>query len=392
MVYSILIITDPQRPAYRINLSIKIREYLQALGHHVHVCSYNPNSFDEITRHSCQIMLTISFYPTISMLAAKLERDYFCWELDKIGNPNLLKPDFFTPYTFFFTACLMDTNILRHLSDQVFYLPASRDITLPMDYSLCKQESQFYGCDLSYIGEPLIKHNNPWLEFKNSMLYGPEETKATRTELLALAREALAAQEPYTLQCRYLLPTLVENLLKKTCLFGHISTESIISLLEKEACRFQRNSFLRIGSYTVDLYGSAEWSSVKGTHFNYKKPAEYSTEAGKIYMASKINLNITRIYADFSGYSNRVFNIVSSGGFLATTPIKGCQSIFEPGKECVVFSTPRELEELCDYYLNHDQERKEIALAGKARFCRDHTVGSRLDQMLAFYRNSIKPN
>lgn len=54
---------------------------------------------------------------------------------------------------------------------------------------------------------------------------------------------------------------------------------------------------------------------------------------------------------------------------------------FKPGKELVIFTTPQDLRRKILYYLDHDQEREKIALAGYNRVLKDHTFAKRLKQL-----------
>ena len=114
----------------------------------------------------------------------------------------------------------------------------------------------------------------------------------------------------------------------------------------------------------------------------YKGKAEFDREAGKIYQASKINLDITRIYA-LDGFSDRVFNILWSGGFLMMNRTETIDQSFDVGKELVVFDTADEMKQMAEYYLAHEQERLDIAQQGHARVVADHTVESRVKFMLS---------
>lgn len=48
-------------------------------------------------------------------------------------------------------------------------------------------------------------------------------------------------------------------------------------------------------------------------------------------------------------------------------------SVFEIGKEVVVYHSNAEAKDLLRYYLDHDDERREIAIAGFQRVMRDYT-------------------
>jgi spore maturation protein CgeB len=53
--------------------------------------------------------------------------------------------------------------------------------------------------------------------------------------------------------------------------------------------------------------------------------------------------------------------------------------LFEIGREVVTFSTPEECVDHARYYLDHRDERVDIARAGQARTLRDHTYAQRME-------------
>ena len=77
---------------------------------------------------------------------------------------------------------------------------------------------------------------------------------------------------------------------------------------------------------------------------------------------SRINLNFA--HTSTAGASVRVFKIMASGGFLLTTPWKGMEDLFEVGKDLDTFTSPEELREKIEFYLNNKQKRDEIRLNG----------------------------
>lgn len=56
--------------------------------------------------------------------------------------------------------------------------------------------------------------------------------------------------------------------------------------------------------------------------------------------------------------------------------------IFEEDKEIVMFKTPEELVEKVDYYLKHDDERKEIAKRGQQKVLECYTYEKKLKNLM----------
>ncbi|MDX6664215.1 MAG: spore maturation protein CgeB [Solirubrobacteraceae bacterium] len=79
----------------------------------------------------------------------------------------------------------------------------------------------------------------------------------------------------------------------------------------------------------------------------------------------------------------RTFEVPGCGGFLLTSDVPGLDAYFEPGREIVTFGDIDELTELITYYLEHEDERAEIARAGHARVLAEHTYERRFEDIFA---------
>jgi spore maturation protein CgeB len=131
--------------------------------------------------------------------------------------------------------------------------------------------------------------------------------------------------------------------------------------------------------YLVDLYTMSDTSSIK--NIRNKGPARSRIDMPMIFKCSKINLNITAKTIR-SGLSLRVFDILGSGGFLLTNYQSEIPEYFEIGKDLEVFSSEEDLLNKVEYYLNHDDERRQIALNGYQKVKSYHTYEHRILEML----------
>lgn len=90
---------------------------------------------------------------------------------------------------------------------------------------------------------------------------------------------------------------------------------------------------------------------------------DYYTQAPYAMKCAKINLNIS-LRSIHTGMPLRAMDILGCGGFLLTNYQADFFEYFEPGKDFVYYSNINEIPQLVDYYLNHEEERKEIAQNG----------------------------
>lgn len=104
-------------------------------------------------------------------------------------------------------------------------------------------------------------------------------------------------------------------------------------------------------------------------------------ELNRLYASTKIVVGDTLcLNFNYPYYlSDRVFETTGRGGFLLMPYIKGIEDLFEIGKEIATFKFGNfnDLKSKINYYLEHDEEREKIRLAGFERTKKDHTYQQR---------------
>ena len=109
-------------------------------------------------------------------------------------------------------------------------------------------------------------------------------------------------------------------------------------------------------------------------------------DLNKLYASTKIVVGDTLcLNFNYPYYlSDRVFETTGRGGFLLMPYIKGIEDLFEVGKEIITFKFGdfKDLKKKIDYYLEHDEEREKIRIAGFERTKKDHTYKNRWIKIL----------
>lgn len=151
----------------------------------------------------------------------------------------------------------------------------------------------------------------------------------------------------------------------------------------------RQNFFHGLLDYDFKIWGT-EWelNDELGKRVVNKNARLDPDEYIKIYNASKINLNLHSSsvpggidpVGDF--VNPRVFEVAACGGFSLVDYRDELPPLLEPGKEIETFNSVSELREKADYYLRHDEERSEIAEAGRRRVLADHTFERRMEELL----------
>jgi glycosyltransferase involved in cell wall biosynthesis len=110
------------------------------------------------------------------------------------------------------------------------------------------------------------------------------------------------------------------------------------------------------------------------------------TQMATIYAQAKIGFNYLECPSPFrDNVSMRVFEVLAAGRLLLTNALS--DGAFEAlglrnREELVLYRTPRELFDLIEYYLTHDEERERIAKAGQVCVLERHTYRHRAEAMV----------
>ncbi|MDQ5988569.1 MAG: hypothetical protein CSYNP_04329 [Syntrophus sp. SKADARSKE-3] len=107
----------------------------------------------------------------------------------------------------------------------------------------------------------------------------------------------------------------------------------------------------------------------------------------EVYSQSKIVFN----YGNANGINMKVFEAMASGSMLLTNYIPEVLDLFEDRKHLVFYRNETELFELVDYYLKAEEEREEIAAAGRKEVIGKHTYRHRVDFIVQTIRNAAAP-
>ena len=110
--------------------------------------------------------------------------------------------------------------------------------------------------------------------------------------------------------------------------------------------------------------------------------ANYMTKMPRVFHKSKVNLNIT-LRSILSGIPLRVIDILAAGGFLITNYQAEIAEYFIDGEELVMAYSPEDMIEKTGYYLEHEDERKEIARRGQEKVLREFDYKDKLEEILA---------
>jgi len=129
---------------------------------------------------------------------------------------------------------------------------------------------------------------------------------------------------------------------------------------------------LSVWGYGADSLRSA--SPLRAVHHG----EAWGVDMYEVLGQSRIAIN--RHIEAAEGYSNnmRLFEASGVGALLCTEESPNLGELFTPGREVIAYTSVDDLADKITYYLEHDEERVEIAAAGQRRTLSEHTYARRM--------------
>ena len=130
--------------------------------------------------------------------------------------------------------------------------------------------------------------------------------------------------------------------------------------------------------YKINLYTPNETPEL--LKVNNCGSIDYYDEMPYVFRNSKINLNIT-LRSIKSGIPLRAMDIMGAGGFLISNYQEDFYDNFIPGEDMVMYESIDDLVNKCKYYLEHENERIQIASNGAGKVLEKHTYDVRFKEI-----------
>lgn len=338
---------------------------------------------------SIEAVFSFNFLPILAKFCYFQKLPYICYIYDS-PLQTLENEWVYSPYNYLFLFDSMQCDRLKKKGlSHVYYQPLSIDRKRMEELSL---NPPCYQDDISFMGGMY----NDSRDFFSQIEGISSETKKRINEHIdkqqqeqgvAILENALDSQ---TLQE---LTNLISLDLGRAY---HLSKEQLVrnSLYRTCTARERLNLVKKVTEhYPLSLYTYSDTDSLCGLpNLTVHGPLQYMSTMSPTFRNSKINLNFT-LRSIQAGIPLRCMDILGAGGFLLTNYQKDLEKHFTNKKDLVWYHTPKELIELIDYYLTHDEEREEIARNGQAKVLSLFSYDVQLPQILETVKqNPVKEN
>ncbi len=309
----------------------------------------------KIRSHEYDMVFSVNYVPIISNVCEKIGLQYVSWVYDSPLHIRDKSSMVHACNTIYFFDYIQTQEFVNAGVSGARYMPLATDIEYWSKVTENKYDER-YQCDVSLVGQ-LYKSDfedlaKPLDEYYRGYLEG-----------------IINAQQ--NLYGGYILDQLLtDDLMKKLNTFYSKEDEECVKKAELEYALAKectgRERFLALAllssRYKTRLY--AGQNDDRLTNIEYMGYADYYTEMPKIFYNSKINLNIS-LKTIKSGIPLRILDICGAGGFVLTNYQQEIMQYFTPGVDIVVYENPKDMVEKVKYYMEHEDERKQIAINGR---------------------------
>lgn len=339
------------------------------------------NSFAErMQTAQADIVFSINFLPVISKVCNVYKTVYISWIYDS-PEMHLYSSAITNPVNRIFLFDKMQYNRFAPLSPEtIFYKPLA---TKPMEqmemHNITEDERKRYGHDICFIGSLYNGSDKRFYE----LMHLPDYWKGyiqgiVQAQLNVFGynfiADSLSDQDAAKLKNLLHYELVDDYQCTDREIIADMYIGTMVSALDRERT-IQRLS----ARHHVTLYTGSDTKDL--VNVENKGLADSITMMPKIFHCSKINLNITSKTIQ-TGIPLRVFDVLRAGGFLITNYQAEISEWFEPGVDLVVYEDLADLEEKADYYLEHEEERKKIAMNGYNKVCERYTYDLALKEIL----------
>lgn len=367
-----------------------IEETFRVLGHTVDNIEQKLGSYDvspefeqvieaKIRENQYDMVFTVNYFAVISAACQRHRLKYVCWTCD---NPliSMYHETVFNSCNYIFT--FDKTNYLEFRGmgvEHIWHLPLAVDTDRIDNILEQSVDTMKYTGDIAFVGS--LYERNSYDRFKNKL---PDYLKGYFDAVMEAQMNISGANIVEPMLTADILEQLQEyfTLEKSEGSFSDLGLIFQTTVLGFKIAQVERRRALIELSkrYHVNVYSNSDVRDL--IRVRYCGSVDYWSEMPKVFHVSKINLNFT-IPNIKSGIPLRIWDVLGSGGFLLTNYQAEIPVYFTEGKDLVCFDGIEDLTEKADYYLAHEEERKEIARNGYRKVKEYHTYIERISTMLS---------
>ncbi len=332
-----------------------------------------------INGNGYQFVFSWNYFPVVALACNVCKVPYASWIYDSPCS-SIWHCSVVSPYNYIFLFDRQDYLELKEKGiNTVYYLPLAVDAKKYARYKLDKETEEVYSAPISFIGSTYAENQRSFKKLNMLERYD----RGYIDGLLQAQKRIygnLLLEERITPEIEKKLQQLY-NLIKDDNTFVSYKKYYGQFVLPKCITAMERQEILKMLSERYPLHLYTKKKTPLLPHAINRGMAGSGKESSFIFRCSKINLNIT-LRSIRTGIPLRAFEIIGNGGFLLTNYQQDFQDCFEAGTDYVYYDSYEDLLAKADYYLSHEEERKQIAENGYEKVKKYHTYRHRMDVII----------
>lgn len=331
---------------------------------------------NKITSTKYDMVFTVNYFPMISDICQRFNIPYISWCCDcPLGT--MYHESVFNPVNTIFTFDKLNQLEFEAMGANVHYLPLCADVDRVDKLIYEEIEPDKYCADISFVGSMYNKNS-----FDDICEKLPEYIRGYFEGIMKmqmniygdyLLDEMLDSHTLYELNKHFVLAKSDRSFSDLDMVFSSTVLGFKIAQMERKSMLAELSKANVIALYTDD-------NNVNMPGVENRGLADYWNVTPKIFKNSRINLNLT-LRNIRTGIPLRIWDILAAGGFCITNYQPELEMYFENGKDLVYFDSKKDLAAKVKYYLEHEDERREIAISGYNKVKKTHTYQHRFDEM-----------
>lgn len=330
-------------------------------------------------------VFSVNYFPIISDICVQLSDyglKYVCWTCDSPLS-TMYHESIFNKCNYIFIFDRFCYMTFKELGANVYYLPLAAAVERAdgaiaewkRSMALEKEYGMVYRHDVSFVGSMYRKNSYDGIK---GML--PDYVRGYFDALMKLQMEIYGENYIDGMLTAEIMEELNKHfrIEKSERSFSNISLIFSTTVLGFKIAQLERYKLLGALSkrFDVSVYTDDEDADFVLAH--NMGPVRYWDESPVVFCTSRINLNFT-IRNIRSGIPLRVWDILAAGGFCITNFQPELVLYFKNGEDLVWFEDEADLVRKVRYYLEHEEEREQIALNGQRKVRELHNYDVRLE-------------
>lgn len=379
-------------PDYKIFDKEDLETTFTEMGHNVLFYTEEPRNYRHDPRFRAGLRQTIreqqidclfswNYYPVISTACMECTIPYISWCYD---NPLVLtySDTIFNPCNHVF---LFDSQMVLDLqkigASQVYYMPLAVNTKRLDQLTVTPQQRSIIEADVSFVGSLYNEKHNLFERMTNL----PERTRGYLDGVMQAQRMIYGYNFLENVLTEPILKDMVAAAPLKPAADGHETLGYLYAnyFLDRKITQQDRLEAMEKLDACTDIQTKLYTPNPtpQYTHIQNMGTVQYQNEMPLVFRHSKINLNLT-LRSIQNGIPLRAMDIMGAGGFLLTNYQNDFTMHFTDGEDYVSYESLDDMMDKIHYYLQHDDERREIAANGHKKVSENHNFKDTLTQIL----------